>query len=328
MKIPEKTDFIKDAVNTYHYEKNENPRPHLGCSLIGHHCERFLWLSFRWAVLPNFDGRMKRLFRRGFNEEDTVILDLKNIGCIVDRSQNKVELSNHIGGSVDGIIKSGVIGAEKTEHILEIKTHSLKSFEDLIKNKVEKSKPQHYAQMQLYMMGMKINRALYYSVCKNDDRIYTERIKLDEVFAIKLLKKAERIVNSEEIPPLTYSKTWYQCKFCDAYKFCHETNKTKQVNCRTCCHSTPSKNNTWICEKFDNAEIPIENSFNGCESHIIRPDLVPWPLIDAKSTENLACYEIAGKEFFNGEGHYESSYLLAEYETQKILDVFDGEFDF
>jgi hypothetical protein len=49
----------------------------------------------------------------------------------------------------------------------------------LEKKGVKVSKPMHWAQMQVYMLGTKIERALYVAVCKDDDRIYTERVKYD-----------------------------------------------------------------------------------------------------------------------------------------------------
>ena len=45
-------------------------RPYLGMSQIGHHCERYLWLSFRWCFDSYFEPRMLRLFARGHREEN------------------------------------------------------------------------------------------------------------------------------------------------------------------------------------------------------------------------------------------------------------------
>lgn len=44
-------------------------RSHLGASLIGHSCWRYLWFVFRWCHKEEFDGRMQRLFNRGHREE-------------------------------------------------------------------------------------------------------------------------------------------------------------------------------------------------------------------------------------------------------------------
>ena len=80
MKIPESDHTIQALIDKHHETHAEPPRPHMGCSQLGHPCDRWLWLSFRWAVQPTFPGRILRLFRRGQNEETTIISDLRAIG--------------------------------------------------------------------------------------------------------------------------------------------------------------------------------------------------------------------------------------------------------
>ena len=99
---------IEAIYNTY---KNTPPRPHLGASLIGRECQRQLWYSFRWCVLPNFAPRMIRLFSTGFIEEGRIIQDLRNAGIVVfDRDPETgkqwsfKEFGGHFSGSADGVI--------------------------------------------------------------------------------------------------------------------------------------------------------------------------------------------------------------------------------
>ena len=93
MEIPEQDNSINNLINKYHESKTELPRPHLGASLLGHSCDRWLWLSFKWAVQPTFNGRILRLFRRGHNEEATIISDLRAIGLKIknNASQERVD---------------------------------------------------------------------------------------------------------------------------------------------------------------------------------------------------------------------------------------------
>ena len=56
----------------------------------------------------------------------------------------------HFGGSLDAVA-IGLKEAPKTWHVAEFKTHSAKSFRDLVAKGVALSKPQHWAQMQIYM---------------------------------------------------------------------------------------------------------------------------------------------------------------------------------
>ena len=279
MKIPESEYTIEALIDKHHEDNQGGARPHMGASVLGHPCDRWLWLSFRMAVVEKFPGRILRLFRRGQTEEAQVVSDLRAIGMSVQKTganQSRVDFGCHVSGSIDGIIESGVPEAPKTPHVLEIKTHGKKSFENLLKDGVEKSKPMHFVQMQMYMAGMKLDRALYVAVCKDDDRIYTERVKLDKAVANKGVERGHRLVKADRLPPpISTDPTWFECRFCAAHEFCHKTKLTKEVNCRTCTYSSANEDGTWSCLEY-NVKLSFENQKAGCEAHVLHPDLVPW----------------------------------------------------
>ena len=316
MKIPDAENSIQNLINKYHEAHAEPPRPHMGCSQLGHPCDRYLWLSFRWAVQPHFPGRILRLFRRGQMEEATIVSDLRAIGIDVRTSatQARVDFGAHVSGSVDAIIESGVPEAPKKRHVAEFKTHSKKSFDELEKNGVEKAKLEHFVQMQLYMNGLKIDRALYVAVCKDDDRIYTERVHYQADIAEKYIARGRRLALEDRMPPpISTDPSWYRCKYCEAHEFCFETHLTKHVNCRTCAHSTAKEDSTWRCERHDADGIPVEFQRQGCDSHVLHPDLVPWQRKDGLD-DWTAVYVIEGRDVANGEGDahvYTSREILA-----------------
>jgi len=322
--IPKPIQHIASMIDASHQSRQEKPRPHLGASTLGHHCDRWLWLSFRWAVVESFPGRILRLFRRGQLEEDLIISDLRAIGMDISGGQDRVDFGCHVSGSVDGIIHTGVPTAEKTKHVAEFKTHSKKSFNDLSKG-VAQSKPMHYVQMQVYMLGLKLKRALYVAVCKDDDRLYTERVKFDETVAKKAVARGHRIALADRMPePCTgASKAWYLCKFCSAYSFCHNGEPTKQGNCRTCAHSSATSSSTWNCERFASEDIPIDFQHQGCDSHVVHPDLVPYDRKEADSKWETI-YIINDKEVLNGEAGYSGKEIIANPDmcASGTLDVF------
>ena len=337
MKIPEPNHSIQALIDKYHESRLEQPRPHIGCSQLGHPCDRWLWLSFRWAVQPSFPGRILRLFRRGHQEEANIINDLRAIGIDVRKvsSQHRVDFGSHVSGSIDAIIDKGVPEAPKAKHIAEFKTASKKAFDDLEKNGVEKSKPEHFVQMQVYMAGTGLDRALYLAVCKDDDRIHTERVKFDKDVALPAIERGQRIALTDRMPePISSDASWYQCKFCDAHEFCHSTKTTKHVNCRTCAHSTAKEDSTWRCERHDADGIPVEFQRQACDSHVLHPDLVPWQRKDGLD-DWTAVYVIEGRDVANGEGDahvYTSREILAnpkmcslgdEY-VEKLRETFDA----
>ncbi len=109
--LPDPQHSIAALIDAAHEAKAEAPRGHLGASLLGHHCDRWLWLNFRWAVIEKFPGRILRVFRRGQNEEAQIVSDLRAIGIDIrdtQGAQSRVDFGAHVGGSLDGIIHSGV----------------------------------------------------------------------------------------------------------------------------------------------------------------------------------------------------------------------------
>ena len=318
MKIPEPERTIQSLIDQHHEGKKSKPRPHMGVSQLGHVCDRWLWLSFRWAVQPSFPGRILRLFRRGQDEEATIIHDLRAIGMqlrgLVDGKQIQVSFGSHVSGSLDAIIDSGVPTAAKTKHVAEFKTHSKKSFDNLVKHGVEKSKWQHYIQMQVYMLGTGIDRALYVAVCKDDDRMHTERVRIDKPLAEKYIERGQRIALSDRMPPpISTDPSWHECKFCDAHTFCHKSKLTQHVSCRTCAFSTATADSTFNCERHHADNIPVDFQHTGCVDHVMHMDLVPWRLDQDKSTETEAVWIVDGKPLANGNapGAFKSVEILS-----------------
>jgi hypothetical protein len=271
--LPESNHTIASLIyNAYEADAKDSRRPHLGASLIGHHCERYLWLTFRWAGGAKFPGRMLRLFETGSLEEERLVKNLRRIGVEVhdkdaDGKQWSVSaVDGHFGGSLDGVALN-IPEAPKTWHVLEFKTHNDKSFKDLVAKSVRQSKPQHFAQMQIYMGLQGLKRALYMAVNKNDDTVYTERLEFDQDEFSRLMERAERVIRAAE-PPLRVSNdpAWWQCKSCNFYDQCHGT-EMPDVNCRTCAHSTPVDGAEWNCEQFGIVGHIAQLESHNCPSH-------------------------------------------------------------
>jgi len=270
----------------YEAAREDHRRGHLGASLIGGECDRALWLSFRWASTPQFDGRMLRLFQTGHMAEARFIADLRRIGVKVyetDTSTNRqVSVSavgGHFSGSLDGIA-IGIPEAPKTWHILEFKTHNSKSFAKLKADGVRKAKPQHWAQMQVYMHLSEMTRALYLAVCKDTDELYGERVEHDEAEALKLVAKGQRIVQAARPPErISADPAWFLCRYCDHRATC-QAKALPDVSCRTCAWSTPVDDGTWVCDRHEKI-LSIGDQKAACADHRYIPDLVPGVQVDA-----------------------------------------------
>jgi len=287
-------------------------RPHLGASLIGRECERALWYTFRWAGTERHEGRLLRLFERGQREEAVFVANLRAIGCTVHDVDPRTgeqfrftDVAGHMGGSMDAAAL-GVPEAPATWHCCEFKTHNAKSFKALADKGVAEAKPEHAAQMQLYMHWSGMARALYLAVNKDTDELYSERLRYDKAAAEALIEKARRIILADNPPArLSERPDWYQCRWCQFHGICHE-GKLPAISCRTCAHSASELDGDgrWSCYRFKaDIDVASQRQGNKCPQHVFIPSLMPWQQVDANETENWIEYEMLnGIKVRNGPG--------------------------
>lgn len=290
-------------------QSTQAPRTYLGGSMLGHECERYLWYSFRHCVAEEFSGRMYKLFNRGHLEEFRFVEDLKRIGVVVhefDKNGNQFaykDIGGHAGGHLDGACK-GLPEKPDTWHLLEFKTHSLKSFTKLKKEGVKKSKPQHYAQMQVYMLWSKLPRAYYMSVCKDNDELYGEFIEKDEQYAQNLLERAKRVITSDTPPERCTDKpSAFICRFCSIKGMCWGTSEKPAPlpfkSCRSCVHSTAELDGDgrWSCSLHKK---DIEDTTKPCDQHLLNPHLLgDWATTIDSDGESIT-YEAGDITFTQG----------------------------
>ena len=303
---------VEAIYRAYEDAHDEHERTYLGASIIGEECWRQLWYRFRWACEPEqFDGRMLRLFQTGHREEARMIDDLRRAGIEVwDRDPDDPtkqigvsDVAGHFRGHLDGIAL-GLPEAPKTAHLAEFKTHNTKSFTKLKKEGVRCAKPEHYAQMQIYMHKMALTRALYLAHHKDDEDLYAERIEYDPVFAARLVAKAHSIITAERAPSKLHenpdSRAAFACDWCPAKAQCHERAWARR-NCRTCLHSTPELDGDgrWSCARH-RRDLTPEDQRSGCIHHLYIPDLVPGEQIDADPARGTVTYDISGETFVDG----------------------------
>lgn len=344
--IPAPANTLCAAIDAAHEARIETPRRYLGASVLGNPDDMGLWLSFRGVFEQAFDGRMLRLFRRGHMEELTAVDDLRAAGCVMSHTgadQLAVNLGGHLGGHADGIIESGVPEAQKTRHLWECKTHSKKSFDALLKDGVRKAKPMHWVQMQCYMHGIGLTRALYYAVCKDDDRIYIERVMHDRVAALAAIERGHRITTADRMPePYYLDPTYFEAKFSPFYSVyfpdsaqagdwrrlkCQRDSHVlmlARIKCswKNCARTTVRHDGTWWAEKYDCA-IPHDQLDTYSEGdHLLHPDvmaLAGWEWLQDQSSPDVFAFRLpTGEVVRNGTpalGVYSSEELLSAPQT-------------
>ncbi len=316
---PAPTPTLDAIYAAYVADADDGFRDHLGASIIGKECHRALWYDFRWVTRRAFSGRMLRLFDTGKREEERLVRDLRRTGATVldsdpetGRQWRVAAVGGHFGGSLDAVA-IGLLEAPKTWHVVEFKTHGLKSFAALKKDGVEQSKPQHAAQMQVYMHLTGITRSLYVAVCKDSDEIHIERLHADPAEAERLIAKAKRVIEAPRPPAkISDDPAWWQCRLCEHHDQCHG-DRVPERNCRTCLHSTPVEGG-WICEHWKRPLSSAEQR-RGCPLHLFVPDLVPAEPVDAG--DDWVAYRLAdGSTWVDGAG---SQSELATPETFPLL---------
>lgn len=247
----------------------EGFRWHLGASEVSETCDRKTWAKFRWLKQEDFDGRMRRLFQRGHDEEAKLAHWLESIGVQLERINPATgkqyvfsAVHGHYGGSWDGM---GTIAEFPERFIVEFKTHNDKSFKHWKKYGVKKSKPRHFAQMGNYGRANGVRFALYCPVNKNDDEIDFEFVALDEKYADDLTRKAgDIIVSPHPLPKIAASGTHHVCAMCFMRPICFE-GEAPVKNCRSCVSAEPAEGGEWKCNAFGQI-IPRDFVPVGCDN--------------------------------------------------------------
>jgi hypothetical protein len=269
-------------------EATATARAYLGGSAIGRPCARSLWHDFRGANRKAFSGRMLRLFQTGHLEEPRMIEELTQAGYEIvagmpNGRQFRVQaFGGHFAGHLDGLLR-GIDPDPSAWHVVDFKTANTKSFDQMASKGIAEAKPEYYAQAQVYMGlapqfweswqvdGEPPKAAVYIVRCKDDERLYVERMAFDPDAFRELGGKARSIITAEAPPPRIAEKAdYYVCKyFCDHRELCHAA-QLPRIDCRTCVHSTPKMDGSWHCQRLD----ATLQDFVGCPSHLFLPPLV------------------------------------------------------
>lgn len=253
-------------------------RSHLGASLIGRECKRYLWYVFRWCLHEKTTGRQQRLFNRGHREEARFIEWLEGIGFKVwfenrDEGPNEKgefpqyrisDVMGHFGGSLDGIAVLPERYGIAEPVLLEFKTNGTGAgFNKLADDGMPIAKPEHFAQTSTYGKKYNFRYCVYLNINKNDDSLHIEVVKLNHNLGEQMIMKAEQIIMSQTAPArLSDNPTFHKCGYCHMKEVCHK-GAVVEVNCRSCAFARPVENTEWFCE-VHNGNIPKDFIAKAC----------------------------------------------------------------
>ncbi len=274
------TKFLKafDDATVALSERGEKRR-HLGASALGKKCDRQIWYGFRWAHSgEEFEPHMLRLFRRGHREEPEIVRIVRGIPDfeVWDAGDNgpykeafRITFADgHGGGTADGGI-SGTPDYPDSPALLEFKTYNDANFAKLTADGVQTNNWEYFVQMQLYLDGLELPRALFIAVNKDNDSVHAEYVEANPTIAATARERAAKLIAMDSPPDrVSDSPGFWLCRYCQYKNLCHFSD-IPAINCRTCAFASVGPAGTWKCARGE-AEIATQQ---GCASHIFEPAL-------------------------------------------------------
>lgn len=202
------------------------PRSYMGCSSLGHPCDRKIWLS--WKGVPEKQScKTRRILARGHEVEERLIHHLYEAGYQVTDQQREVKAwDGQVKGHIDGLIRH-----EGQTFLLEIKSMNERSFKNVLKKGVKEAFPSYWVQMQLYghllkEEGEALQGGWLLALNKNDEELYTEEVSYEPGVALGALQRAQRLSLYETMPPrlaTSRGEPERMCGFCGYQGLCwHE----------------------------------------------------------------------------------------------------------
>lgn len=234
----------------------QDKRYYNGLSTIGEKCLRKLQFIHYDCLLTTHSCRMIRLFGVGHAMEPKLREELTQfLGMVFKGDQDEViGFAGHWKGHIDGLgmfLRSSKFYTKDDDwFLMEYKTHNDKSFAELKKDGVKKSKPMHYGQVTSYMGYKGMAKTMYVGYNKNTSEIYIEWIPFsEEDFNENKRKEAEVVMADSLLPRIgNDSPMWFECKLCDAHSVCFGKESMKK-SCRNCEHVDILDGGVWECGK-------------------------------------------------------------------------------
>ncbi len=215
--------------------RRQTPRDYLGGSRVGEACARKLVYEVGHTPKDpdkDFDGGILRIFDAGHQFEDLSIRWLKEAGFeLRDRGRDGEQIGFSVAGGrlrghADGVIVAGPNVGIPWPALFEHKALGSKSWNDLVRHGLRRSKPIYFAQVQLYMAYLHLDVALLTALNRDSLVLHHEVVPFDASEAQRLSDRAVdilRAADAGELPPrIATNADFYLCRFCSYATRCWE----------------------------------------------------------------------------------------------------------
>jgi hypothetical protein len=209
-------------------------RDYLGASRIGEPCTRRLCYELMQIPVDDgtdFSGRMLRVFETGHRFEEMTIHWLRLAGFDLrthkrDGEQFGFSVANgRFRGHIDGVIVGGPAIGIEYPLLFEHKAIRSSSWQNVLKRGVKASKPIYWAQVQVYMAYLTVERTLFVALNKDTQALRYELIDLDPPAAQILSDKAVAVIRAVEAgelhPRISDDPDFFVCAQCPYRIHCH-----------------------------------------------------------------------------------------------------------
>lgn len=206
----------------------EPKRTYLGASMLGDPCLRKLVYHYRGIQQKEPEGRMRRIWARGHAAEVRIIDWLRRAGfTVVDRNRSgrQFEFSQadgRIAGHIDGAVTAGPAPLPYPM-LLELKCLNNKSWNDLRKNGLAKSKVIYNAQVHLYMGYLELSNCLFGAENADTEELWWYVIPYDLAEAQRVSDRAVEVLRSSAGPlprRIANAPDFYLCRMCGFAETC------------------------------------------------------------------------------------------------------------
>lgn len=213
----------------------EPPREYLGASVIGHHCERHVQyhlLAARGQVeRKQPEARVQRIFDRGHTYETKVRNWLKGAGFLFGAPPAGKSFQDFDGvfrGHVDGVLtgwkRRDTAAPIELPALWENKALGAKNWKKVSTDKLKAYSSTYYAQVQIYMNYLKLERCLFTAISADTMEIYHELVPYDALEADLCYARVGAVIRAADAGELlqrcTMDRSFYICKWCDFSKDC------------------------------------------------------------------------------------------------------------
>ncbi len=221
---------IHRALEESRKKRNREHAPGIMLSSVGK-CPRALWAALHGLEEESPpEGRLLVIFELGNAVESHVISLLRAAGFSVsDRNYETQQqhavtaYDGRLRGRLDGTI---ALGRDKFERddLLEVKSAKVEKFEELLLSGYEAWNEEYADTLHAYMGWGGFRYALAVVYCKNDSRLYCERIAFDPDRFARITRKVEHVLESDAPvakPDDATSQYSTYCKYCSHNQWCY-----------------------------------------------------------------------------------------------------------